>query len=217
MAQTARPYHHGDLQTALVEAGLRLARTGGADAVGVRDVTREAGVSPAAAYRHFDDRRALVTAVALAAQARMATTIRARIGALKADAVGDRERALAALRGVGQGYIEFALDEPGWFELALLTFDDGDEPMATSGADVPAPFQLLIDALDACAASGVLTDAQRQYAEWPCWSAVHGFADLATRGPLQCNPRGDLEALGTGVVDSAIAGLRQRAASATVA
>ncbi|MFW2513317.1 TetR-like C-terminal domain-containing protein, partial [Demequina sp. SO4-13] len=118
-------------------------------------------------------------------------------------------RAVARLRGVGLGYIHFAIAEPGWFELALLTFDPnvGDEPGVTVAEQVPAPFQLLLNALDGMVEAGALSPAEREHAEWPCWSAVHGFADIATRGPLKHQDRDVLSVLGAHVVDRTIAGL----------
>jgi AcrR family transcriptional regulator len=209
LPQTTRTYHHGDLRTALVEAGLSLARSGGVEAVGVRDVTREAGVSPAAAYRHFADHRALVVAVALAAQDHLADSIVARIGAGVAGAHSPADAAVARLRGVGLGYIDFALTEPGWYELALLTFDPGTEhPTVEVDQAVPVPFLLLLQALDECRDAGVLTAQQRENAEWPCWSAVHGFADIATRGPLRGQDPAVLGALGADVVERIITGVR---------
>ena len=215
MPQVSPSYHHGDLRAALVDAGLELARSGGPAAVTVREVTRAAGVSPASAYRHFADHRALVVAVALAAQGRLAATMEARIEAQSADAAGgsDTDRAVARLRGVGLGYIEFALAEPGWFALALLTFDPGAgaaAPSVTVADAVPPPFQLLLDALDGCVEAGVLSAEGRVNAEWPCWSAVHGFADIATRGPLQGQDDDVLAALGEHVVDRIVAGVRSR-------
>ena len=68
------PYHHGDLRRALLEAGVALARAGGPEAVALRAATRAAGVSPNAAYRHFADRDALLSAVSLAAQSRVASS-----------------------------------------------------------------------------------------------------------------------------------------------
>src|SRR5829696_7548039 len=60
----SRPYHHGDLRGALVRSALELLRTQGPEALTLRGVARAAGVSQAAPYRHFSDRRALVAAVA---------------------------------------------------------------------------------------------------------------------------------------------------------
>jgi AcrR family transcriptional regulator len=59
-----RSYHHGDLRRALIDAALDLLRAEGAEALTLRAVARAAGVSQAAPYRHFADRRALVAAVA---------------------------------------------------------------------------------------------------------------------------------------------------------
>lgn len=215
-------YHHGNLRAALIATGLRLARKGGVGAVTVREVTRAAGVSPSAAYRHFEDHRGLVVAVALAAQDLLADAIKTSIAAhtqdadpLPADAgtadVGTADAATAALRGVGNGYISFALSEPGWFELALLTFDPAQAQATVRVANqVPLPFKLLLEALDGMVEAGALTPEEREHAEWPCWSAVHGFADIATRGPLQGAPPEMLHELGAHVVDRAIAGLKHR-------
>lgn len=53
-------YRHGDLRRALLDAGIELARSGGPDAVVLREATRRAGVAPNAAYRHFASREALL-------------------------------------------------------------------------------------------------------------------------------------------------------------
>ncbi|MGC1214841.1 MAG: WHG domain-containing protein [Micromonospora sp.] len=206
MVSPARPYHHGDLRTALVEEGLRLARTGGAGALGLRSVTRSVGVTPNAAYRHFADRQALVLAVSVEAQDRLGHAMLDRMSAIPRDAA-PAERALQGLRAVGLGYIHFALSEPGWFEVAILSQDE-------IGADTPSiddrmamPYQLLLDALDTMVDAGLLAADRRPDAEWACWSAVHGFADLVTRGPLQGRDRGVIDKLAEHVVDTIINGL----------
>jgi AcrR family transcriptional regulator len=188
-------YHHGDLRTALIEAGLDLTRSGGPEALTIREATRRVGVSPNAAYRHFVDREALLSAVATAIQHRMA----ARMARKRDSDARDR------LRAVGLGYIKFALDEPGWFTVAFFGAVNPDE---TAGAP---PYLALVEALDAMVAEGMLAPERRDGAEWPCWSAVHGFAELALRGPLRRAPRRQVELLATRTVDDIIAGITQRA------
>jgi AcrR family transcriptional regulator len=207
MPVTSRPYHHGDLRTALLDAGLALVREGGADALALREVTRSVGVSPNAAYRHFADLRTLRFAVAGIVQERLAQTMQRR----RDDECRSSDRAEASvqrLRGVGLGYIEFAIAEPGWYELAILTHDDGENGAVTTDGTVPPPFAMLLAALDGMVEDGALTAERRAHAEWPCWSSVHGFADIATRGPLKGQPRLMLDALAGVVVDTVIAGLR---------
>lgn len=202
-----RRYHHGNLRAALVDAGLELTRDGGAAALGLREATRRVGVSPNAAYRHFTDRRALLGAVARRVQELMAERMTVLPAARHEDPA---QQARAQLHGVGMGYIEFALAEPGWFAVAFFPAP-GDQPddeasAGTGPADAP-PFQMLVQALDALVAAGALDPRARQGAEWPCWSAVHGFADLAIHGPLRGVAPDELHALANRTVSAIIAGL----------
>lgn len=180
-----------------------LAREGGSAALTVRAATRAVGVSPSASYRHFADQHDLVIAVAQRAQAMLAASM---LDWMERLGPGDepRERAVTRLRGVGLGYIAFALAEPGLFEVAFVTDDEPPDP-----TDAHSPFGLLISALDEMAAAGVLTGEQRANAEWVCWSSVHGFTDLVARGPLRELDSETVEALGRHVVDTVITGLSQ--------
>lgn len=225
MARNDEAYHHGELRPALIDAVLDLTREDGPQHLSLRAVTRHVGVAPNAAYRHFDDFHALTVAAALVAQERLASAMREQADALGAPAgsadahAGEPASADAAvdrLRAVGLGYIHFAVAEPGWFELALLTFDPNASgaPDVTVDHEVPAPFRMLLEALDGMVEAGALSPAEREHAEWPCWSAVHGFAGLATHGPLKHQPAEVLSALGTHVVERAIAGLSPALAEA---
>ncbi len=184
-------YHHGDLRTALIDAGLHLTRSGGPEALTIREATRQVGVSPNAAYRHFADREALLSAVASAIQHQMVARMQ---GSARGQASG-------RLRAVGMGYIKFALDEPGWFTVAFFSAE-----VTTETATAP-PYLALIDALDAMVIAKVLSPERRVGAEWPCWSAVHGFAELALRGPLRHASRREVDALAGRTVDDIIAGV----------
>lgn len=217
MSATSTAYHHGALRAALLDAGLAAARTGGPEALGLRALTRRVGVSPNAAYRHFADRRSLQVAVALRCQDLLAQTMRRRVaretaaaetGGAVGDAARARARAVARLRGVGLGYLEFARAETGWFATAYLSYDepDGDRRVVLE-KEVPPPFRMLLEALDHLVEVGVLDAARRPAAEWPCWSAVHGFADISTRGPLGPHPDEVIEPLGRRVIDDVVAGV----------
>jgi len=215
VATSSRPYHHGDLRSALVEAALELSRGSGQSSVSLREVTRQVGVSPAAAYRHFRDRTELMAAVAREIQEKMATRMRRRMRA-SADAPPE-QRALQRLRGVGLGYIAFAVDEPGWFETAFFGSareselrERADGPGPGGGAeDAPPPFVLLTSALDECVQAGVLSAQRRPGAEFVCWSAVHGCAELVLHGPLRGAPRKTVREIAERVVDDVITGVRR--------
>ncbi|NMO02845.1 TetR/AcrR family transcriptional regulator [Gordonia sp. TBRC 11910] len=190
-------YHHGDLPAALIAAGLELTRTGGPDALSLREIARRVGVSPNAAYRHFASRDAILAAVSREIEAAMAARM-VDSGALNSPASG---RDL--LRAVGMGYIEFALAEPGWFAVAFFSGMDDDPARVESS---PA-YGALAYALDTMVSGGELEPARRAQAQWPCWAAVHGFAELALVGPLRFVERDELTVLARRTVDTVIEGL----------
>src|SRR5690625_7310176 len=113
-------------------------------------------------------------AVALEIQERMADRMRRRMRA-SADAT-PQERALQRLRGVGQGYIAFAVDEPGWFETAFFGSARGPElrvradgPGPGGGAGDPAPpGVLLASGLEECVQAGVDRAERRRGASLVC-------------------------------------------------
>ncbi len=105
-------YHHGNLRQALLDHAVDLARAGGPDAVVLRDVQRAAGVSNSAAYRHYADRQALLTAVQIYGMTLLGEFMQEALAAVPNRGPRDR-RALARFRATGQAYVDFALAEPG--------------------------------------------------------------------------------------------------------
>src|SRR5438445_13040187 len=99
-------YRHGDLHHALIAAGTELPRTGGPDAVVLREATRRVGVAPNAAYRHFADRQALLQAVCSAALSAMAVAMETELAKLPQGG-HLAEVARARLRAIGTGYLRF--------------------------------------------------------------------------------------------------------------
>lgn len=65
MSRVPRPtYHHGNLRAAALERAAQLAADGGTGALSLRQLARDLGVSPAALYRHFADKDALLDGLA---------------------------------------------------------------------------------------------------------------------------------------------------------
>src|SRR5919201_6977074 len=182
--RTARrgPRPRGTVRSALVEAGVELARSGGPDAVVLREVTRTVGVVPNAAYRHFADRDALLAAVRDEAVRELAQRMSSGMSQVRAGPhtpTGARLR----LQAVGQAYLEFARTEPGLFDTA---FAAPDHP-AGEDTDEPTPLDHLQAALDNLVSAGILAPDRRPNIEFPIWASVHGLAVLL-RGPLQSLP-----------------------------
>jgi AcrR family transcriptional regulator len=204
-------YHHGDLRAALVEAGLEATRAGGPQALGLREITRRVGVSANAAYRHFADRQALLDAVAAEIFARLGhemNTAHSDAGhsnTVHSDTASAPDAALERLRAVGRGYIGFARREPGWFSVVFF----GPTTPGDLASDPPPPYLALKGALDALVSAGVLSAERREGAQWLCWSAVHGFAELVLHGPLRDIPADEVDRLAERTIDAIIAGVIQ--------
>jgi len=183
-----RPYHHGALREALIEASIALASEGGPDRVVLREAARVAGVSHSAAYRHFRDREELLAEVSHRARHELAAEMRRRVGRTK----DPRKR----LRAVGTAYVDFALTRTGLFRTAFVAHPATAEvgsPDGFEAEDPPGdaePFQVLGRVLDETVAAGLLKPERRPGAEIAAWSAVHGLAVLLLDGPLPSSPAG---------------------------
>ena len=178
----------GAVRDGLVAAGLELARTGGPDAVVLREAARMVGVVPNAAYRHFADRDELLAAVCTAAMRELAARMAAGVGRVRGKH-GDAAAARRRLRAVGQAYLEFAREEPGLFATAFAlphqhAYDVED---GARGQD-PTPLDQLRAVLDELADAGVISPRRRAGMEYPIWSTVHGLAVLTGQGPLRDVP-----------------------------
>jgi AcrR family transcriptional regulator len=168
-----RPYHHGDLRNALLDAAEALIRERGADGWSLREATGRVGVSPSAAYYHFDSRDALVRA--------LADRVIARLGQRLSDAA-------AAARGgpqqplieVGREYVRWVAQDPA---VARLAFAAGrSEPVTLVFVH---PHEVLAAELDRLADAGGLPASARPGAEFVFWASMHGLAVLLADGLLR--------------------------------
>jgi AcrR family transcriptional regulator len=101
-------YHHGNLRTALIKAGMRAVAEDGPDGFSLRGVAKRAGVTPPAVYRHFADKDALLAAIAIECGE--------RLGAAVAVAVAqEKGNSLARFRAVGIAWVQFAVAHPEHF------------------------------------------------------------------------------------------------------
>jgi AcrR family transcriptional regulator len=188
-AQTAgRRRTRGAVREGLVAAGLELARTGGPDAVLLREATRLVGVVPNAAYRHFADRDELLAAVCTAAMRELADRMAAGVARVRGRH-GDPGAARRRLGAIGTAYLEFARQEPGLFATAFALPEQHAYAFVDDGTGQDrSPLGQLRAVLDELVVAGVLDRQRRDGIEYPIWSAVHGLAVLAGQGPLRDVP-----------------------------
>ena len=185
-ARRRRP--RGAVRDGLVAAGLELARTGGPDAVVLREATRMVGVVPNAAYRHFADRDELLAAVSTAALRELASRMAAGVARVRGKH-GDPDAALRRFHAIGTAYLAFAREEPGMFATAFaLPQNHAYSPSDGGTGQDRTPLDHLRTALDELVDAGVLHRRRRDGIEYPIWSTVHGLAVLAGQGPLRDVP-----------------------------
>ncbi len=203
------PYHHGNLAQALVAAGLEMATEGGPEALSLREAARRAGVSPTAAYRHFEDRDALVMAVKVAVLAQLGAALRAATRSRLPSGLDDSERARQRLIGIGRAYVDFAIANPGRYRMifAEATFPS-DRLQGEDGKDAgESPYGILGEVLDQMVVASALDPERRTGAEIPMWALVHGLSSLILEGPYQQLPRREQTALVQSALELVVSGL----------
>lgn len=187
-----RGYHHGHLREALIKAALDLISEKGPAGFTFAEAARAAGVSPAAPYRHFRDRDALMADVARQGFAAFAD-------ALENAWDSGKPNARAAFERIGTAYLDFARQEPAYF---AAMFESGI-PIAEYPdlrAEGDRAFGVLRDACEAVLAP-VPKDRRppAMMMALHIWSLSHGIASLFARGdkarrPIPMRPEELLEA-----------------------
>lgn len=169
--KSERAYHHGDLRNALIEAGLSALQTQDAAELSLRALARDLGVSANAAYRHFADKDALLSALA-------AEGFR-RFGRAQLEA---RTQAPSDPLATGLGYVHFAQRHPALFRLMFGSFTHSRADAELQQAAIDAFGQLLQDSR-APGQTGDIDEATMMLAI-ARWSLVHGLSHLLLEGQL---------------------------------
>ncbi|HXA30004.1 MAG TPA: TetR/AcrR family transcriptional regulator [Candidatus Angelobacter sp.] len=171
MSTPKATYHHGDLRAALLRAAMELLEESGASALSLRAVARCAGVSPAAPYRHYADREALVSAVAAVGYRELAE----RLAAAHPAPSTPEELARVAV-----AYVQFALERPALFRIMFgEPCDADDEERRAATAAVSHYVRAIVERTFPQADAEALATA--------IWALVHGLAFLHLDGKLDAS------------------------------
>lgn len=170
-AQKKAGYHHGGLKEALIAAARQLIQEKGPEGFSMAEACRMADVSPAAPYRHFSDRDALVSAVAAEGFATLTERAKAKRDSYPAGSVD-------SIVAMGQAYVQFAADEPAVFRL-MFTSHKGQQAFQDSVEETgDACFMMLLIAVDAFRERQGMLDHPTLEIALPLWTIVHGTACL---------------------------------------
>jgi AcrR family transcriptional regulator len=177
-----RPYHHGNLKQALLQAALELIAETGPRGFTLREAARRAGVSHNAPYRHFRDKEHLLAAVSTDGFDRLTRALAA---------AGPKAGPLDRLRLSGVAYVDFALRWPQHF---AAMFDAAWNKQAYPECAVAAErcFQTLVGFVRACQAARQLPAGDAAPVAYQAWSLVHGIAKLANAGQFPWRSRAEV-------------------------
>ncbi|MGA9252127.1 MAG: TetR/AcrR family transcriptional regulator [Roseobacter sp.] len=110
-----RGYHHGNLRQALIDAALELVEIKGPMGFTLSEAAKQAGVTPAAVYRHFEGREDLIAEAALQGYEIFADLMEFAYQS-------GQPSALAAFEATGRAYLAFARKHPGHY---IAMFESG--------------------------------------------------------------------------------------------
>lgn len=179
MAPERRPYHHGHLRTALIEAGLQLIAERGVRALTLREIGARVGVSRTAAYRHFGSKEELLAAIAEAGFVLFADALENA----RTSAAGEFAERLTAM---AFAYVRFASEHPAYIEV-MFGWDRG--PAAPQSAAGDRAFSIVVATIEEGQSSGDVRPGDPVMLARIVWAQVHGISmlrlatDLTSAGP----------------------------------
>jgi len=164
----SRPYHHGDLGRALVDAARRLLEAEGPSALSLRAVAREAGVSPAAPYHHFKDKAELLDAVAQEGW----DILQAKMKEAKNSDEGAHQ-----LTSIGLAYVCFARDNPALYRVMYDATRDRESLPEGMEKDKDSAYCMVRDTMIEHGADPA-QETHLELATIAAWCGAHGLAEM---------------------------------------
>lgn len=182
---TQRPYHHGNLRTALLVQAERTVREQGVDQLSLRELARQVGVSHGAPRRHFPDRQALLDALAEAGFERLGAELQSAV----ARAGDDFE---ARLRATAAAYVRFATRDAALLEL-MFAGKHREQAGALHDAAERA-FSIMLELIEQGQADGILEPGDPERVGLVLLATIQGIATLVTGGIVPADEADELVA-----------------------
>jgi AcrR family transcriptional regulator len=172
--EASKSYHHGDLRATLIDTSFKLLEDRQGEALGLRELAREVGVSPTAIYRHFPDKAALMSALAHEGLERLAEAqFRASL---------KTKGGLDALMASGLTYVRFAAENPALFRL-IFSYVAPISPLEGAIEEVSSAMRGLRQGIHASMPRHFSED-EKKATTLLAWSLVHGLAELLLNGHI---------------------------------
>lgn len=201
-----KTYHHGNLRAALVDQAIAELADTPAEQLSLRAVARALGVSQTAPYRHFDDKEALLVAIATRGYHEL-------LHALETACAGAGSKASDQLRSLARAYVGFA---EGQEQLFKLMFGPLVQPSAAHAElrDVSRSTLLLVQQiLRHGMQTGEFSTQDVVYLANAAWAGIHGVATLRIDAPALFRTHIDLRSQIDVAVNAFLGGVLRRSAS----
>lgn len=164
--EAARPYHHGDLRRALILAAERILERDGPQALSLRAVAREAGVSPAAPYHHFKDKNDLMLAIAMAGFEALGEEMRQ----------AEIHNTDCKVTTIGCAYVQFARSNPALYRV-MYDCSRNEDSMPEKAHDDDSAFSLVEQAVIRAGVDPT-DEVGLKLSCIAAWCAAHGVAEM---------------------------------------
>ncbi len=163
-----RSYHHGNLRAALIESATAMVEEGGGERISLRAVAARTGVSQTAPYRHFADKTALLSAVAVPGFQAFTECLD--------QAIASADEPAEQLAAMGRAYVDFAMTRTGMFRLMFLSDLLPSSQDSELGSVATGSFERLAPVVSAC--RGDTDSVPRDATAVAAWALIHGLAML---------------------------------------
>ena len=193
-------YHHGDLRRALLDEALRTIQREGVEALTLRAIGLRLGVSRTALYRHFADKRALLSAMATEGFRLLRERL---VEAWGSGGVG-------GFNATGAAYIRVAMANPSHDRVMFGGFVDSAPRDEDLTREATAAFQTLVDSLVALQKEGAVRQEDPLQLARFIWAVVHGISTLIIDGQLP-HQQAEIDALIQFAVERIHTGIARRA------
>lgn len=181
----SKPYHHGDLRRALIDAAAEMLETENPIEVSLRKASEQVGVSHTAAYRHFLDKAELLAAVSEAGFFRL----RESLAEARAAAGADHRLQLEAMAGA---YISFAVAQPSTYRLMFGPHFQDQLKKAGVAKSASNAFAELLHTVMAGQKAGLIRKESPFLISQTVWSLLHGMSLFYIDGELQAMTEGTI-------------------------
>jgi AcrR family transcriptional regulator len=173
----SKKYHHGDLENALIKAGVEILAQEGLGGLSLRKVAKRAGVSHSAPYAHFKDRQSLIAAISTEGFKQLYAELDAAIEPYADD---PKQQLMEG----AYAYVQFAMHYTDTFKIMFSGVLEKEKEYPSFVEASRKTFERVVEVVRACQNAGILRSAPAEVMAVSVWGQVHGVISLALEGQI---------------------------------